>query len=353
MVNRPSCSSCSATEHLRTRGSVCFTPAAGRGRPPRGAASGCGTRPCGPGTRCGRGEVFAVNASGDHAGVHPLWLEALALGYRVRGPSLVTRAVHTAPAGRRAASGRGGRGPGDAAGHRAAGTLVHGSDRAVVYGDDVVARYDHGRRVLPRGPGRTKILITADTGWRARWTRPSAPSPTNAARRASTPPRSSSKAIRRRSPKRSPSAWRYCPVCRRRTSGPRRRCAHSTGPARSAPLSRRWRRGRGPGSVRTASPTAWATAVPYCTPPSTWSTGPTLSSRAPNSPSPCVGVAPRSRWDGIAPLRETLVVSAPTHDQVLLDQLPAEPTIANLCIGDHPTHWMAPGCPTTAVCRTS
>ncbi len=56
-------------------------------------------------------------------------------------------------------------------------------------------------------------------------------------------------------------------------------------------------------------------------------------------------VAPWNRTDGIAPLRDTLVLSALTRDGALLDALLAEPTIANVYIGDHPTHWMAPGVP--------
>jgi hypothetical protein len=56
-----------------------------------------------------------------------------------------------------------------------------------------------------------------------------------------------------------------------------------------------------------------------------------------------VWVTPWSRADGIASLRDTLVLSALTRDGALLDSLPAEPGIANLYIGDHPTYWMAPG----------
>jgi hypothetical protein len=62
-------------------------------------------------------------------------------------------------------------------------------------------------------------------------------------------------------------------------------------------------------------------------------------------PFPCVWVAPWSRSDGIAPLRDSLVLSALTRDKGLLDTLLAEPTIANLYIGAHPTYWMAPGVP--------
>ncbi|MFF3734269.1 hypothetical protein ACFYXM_29185 [Streptomyces sp. NPDC002476] len=60
---------------------------------------------------------------------------------------------------------------------------------------------------------------------------------------------------------------------------------------------------------------------------------------------PCVWVAPWSRADGIAPLRDTLVLSAPTRDGALLDALPAEPGIANPYVGDQPACWMAPGVP--------
>lgn len=39
------------------------------------------------------------------------------------------------------------------------------------------------------------------------------------------------------------------------------------------------------------------------------------------------------------------MLSALTRDGALLDALLAEPSIANLHIGDHPTYWMAPGVP--------
>ena len=62
-------------------------------------------------------------------------------------------------------------------------------------------------------------------------------------------------------------------------------------------------------------------------------------------PFPCVWVTPWKRSDGTAPLRDTLVLSALTRDHALLDALLAEPTIANVYVGDHPTYWMAPGVP--------
>ncbi|MEU4657760.1 hypothetical protein AB0G32_28150 [Streptomyces sp. NPDC023723] len=62
-------------------------------------------------------------------------------------------------------------------------------------------------------------------------------------------------------------------------------------------------------------------------------------------PFPNVWVAPWSRADGTAVLRDTLVLSALTRDRALVDALLAEPGIANVYVGDTPTHWMAPGVP--------
>lgn len=48
-------------------------------------------------------------------------------------------------------------------------------------------------------------------------------------------------------------------------------------------------------------------------------------------------------------LKDSLVLTAITEDEQLLDELLAEPSIKNLYIGDHPTYWTAPGVPTTPV----
>jgi hypothetical protein len=60
---------------------------------------------------------------------------------------------------------------------------------------------------------------------------------------------------------------------------------------------------------------------------------------------PCVWVAPWAPQAGTRPLKDTLVLTAVTHDERLLDELLAEPTISNLYIGDHPTYWLEPGVP--------
>jgi hypothetical protein len=62
-------------------------------------------------------------------------------------------------------------------------------------------------------------------------------------------------------------------------------------------------------------------------------------------PFPCVWVSGWSRDAGIAPLRHSLVVTAITGDEGLVDTLLAEPTIGNVYRGDHPTWYVAPGMP--------
>jgi hypothetical protein len=62
-------------------------------------------------------------------------------------------------------------------------------------------------------------------------------------------------------------------------------------------------------------------------------------------PFPCVWVSPWSRADGLEPLRHSLVISAITSDADLVDDLLAEPTIANVYCGHHPTHYAAPEIP--------
>lgn len=322
---------------------------AGRGRP-RGTVSGWRD----PAVRQGhavwarRGEVFAVNASGNHPGVHRLWLEALALGYRVavcpsrREPFTPYRLVGAL---RQAGVGEDRLVllPTD---HRAADTMVRGADRAVVYGgDEVVARYAHDSRVLPQGPGRTKILVTADTDWRDHLDTivgsvgdEGGTACVNAtAILVEDDPAPVAEAVAARlsvlpslPPQDEHAVLPVCPLDRAR--------ALSSHLGSVAAGTRTWLGGDGivddlgDGSavlrpsvhqVDSADAVQLRTELPF----------------------PCVWVAPWSRTDGVAPMRDTLVLSALTHDGALLDALLAEPTIANLHIGDHPTYWMAPGVP--------
>ncbi len=116
-----------------------------------------------------RGEVFAVHAAGNGPGVHGLWPQALALGYRVavrpsrREPLTAHRLVHAL----RQAGFR----PEDAVylptDHAGADEIVRSADLAMVYGgQQVVDKYAGDPAVIVNGPGRSKILITADRDWR-------------------------------------------------------------------------------------------------------------------------------------------------------------------------------------------
>ncbi|MFJ4624392.1 aldehyde dehydrogenase family protein [Streptomyces sp. NPDC088812] len=295
-----------------------------------------------------RGEVFAVNASGNHPGVHRLWLEALALGYRVAvrpsrrepfTPHRLVAALHRAGVRQDQLVLL----PTD---HRSADTLIRGADRTVVYGgDEVVARYARDPRVLPQGPGRSKILVTADTDWREHLDTivgsvadeggttcvnatavyvegdPAPLAEALAARLSRLP------ALPPQDPR---AVLPVCPVDRARALGSHLRSV--------AAGTRAWLGGDGvvddlgDGSavlrpavhqVGSADATQLRVELPF----------------------PCVWVAPWSRADGTAALRDTLVLSALTRDRALVDALLAEPTIANVYVGDHPTHWMAPGVP--------
>jgi acyl-CoA reductase-like NAD-dependent aldehyde dehydrogenase len=116
-----------------------------------------------------RGDVLAVHAAGNHPAVHTLWLQAVALGYRVavrpsqREPLTPHRLIS-------ALLEAGFRGdqllllPTD---HGGADHLISNADLAVVYGgDQIMRKYASSTAVLPQGPGRSKILITKDAGWR-------------------------------------------------------------------------------------------------------------------------------------------------------------------------------------------
>lgn len=116
-----------------------------------------------------RGEVLAVHASGNTPGVQGLWPQALALGYRVAvrpsrrepftGQRLITalresgfRAEDVCYL------------PTDYAG---ADEIIRAVDLAMVYGgQDVVDKYGLNSSVWVNGPGRAKILVTADQDWR-------------------------------------------------------------------------------------------------------------------------------------------------------------------------------------------
>jgi acyl-CoA reductase-like NAD-dependent aldehyde dehydrogenase len=295
-----------------------------------------------------RGDVFAVHASGNAPGVHALWPQALALGYRVavrpsrREPFTGHRLVH-------ALRQSGFRDqdvmflPTDYAG---ADELITAADLAMVYGgQDIVNKYAGDPTVFVNGPGRTKILITADRDWRD-----------------------------------------YLDVivdsiahlggmaCVNATAvlceGDAAELAHGIAARLSAivPLAITDER-----AILPTQPLAKAQALADYVAAKAASTTPVLGAdqvvadlgdgHAALRPAvhllaepdldvlnielafPCVWVSPWSRADGVAPLRNSLVVNAITGDDGLIDDLVAEPSITNVYNGHHPTYYTATGMP--------
>jgi acyl-CoA reductase-like NAD-dependent aldehyde dehydrogenase len=295
-----------------------------------------------------RGEVFAVHAAGNHPAVHAGWLEALAAGYRVavrpsrREPLTPHRLVSALRAS----------GFGDdqvvllPTDHRVADEILRAADLGMVYGgQDVIDKYAGDPTILPNGPGRSKILITADHDWRDHvdlivdsvsamggtgCVNTTAvfvegdPAPVAAAvaeRLATIPslPPEDEKAVLTAYPLESAQAISNYLLAK--SAGAE---AHLGGDGVVDEL------GAGGAVLR---PAVFELADPFA------------EQARVELAFPCVWVAPWTRDAGIAPLRDTLVLTAVTRDEQLLDDLLVEPTIRNLYIGDHPTHWMAPGIP--------
>ncbi|GKW44191.1 aldehyde dehydrogenase family protein [Pectobacterium parvum] len=111
-----------------------------------------------------RGDVLAVIAPGNGTGVHALWPQAIALGYRVvlrpseREPLTAQRVVAAMVA----------------AGlqdyvillpceYEVVETLIDAADLSLIYGGDTItARFADRKDILVQGPGRSKIVIGAD-----------------------------------------------------------------------------------------------------------------------------------------------------------------------------------------------
>ncbi|MFE5948515.1 aldehyde dehydrogenase family protein [Streptomyces sp. NPDC056480] len=295
-----------------------------------------------------RGEVFAVHAAGNHPAVHQGWFDALALGCRVavrpsrREPFTPYRLITALRE-----AGFGDEGivllPTD---HDVADDILRHADLGMVYGGaDVVAKYAGDRRVLPQGPGRSKVLITAESDWEPIVDTlvesissgggvgcvnatgvlvEGDPSPVAAAiaeRLAALPslPATDERAVL---------------------------------PVQPIGLARRW---DGHLRHRAAGTKAWlggdgiiddlGDGAAVLRPAVHQLDSPFAEQLGMEMGFPCAWVAPWDREAGIRPLRDTLVLTAVTTDADLIDELVAEPTIANVYIGDHPTPWMAHGLP--------
>ncbi|SIO88828.1 aldehyde dehydrogenase family protein [Nocardiopsis sp. JB363] len=293
-----------------------------------------------------RGGVLAVHAPGNHPGVHAQWLEALALGYRVAvrpsrrepfTPRRLVQALRTAGF------------PQDHVAllpceHGVADTLIRDTDLAMVYGgDDVVDRHRADPRVLAQGPGRSKILITKDhsaatvldtvvdsvlhQGGTA------CVNATSVFVEGDPRPLARMIADRLRGlpvlpPDAEDAVLPVRPVATARALAghlaDRAADAVSHGEDVVADI------GDGSACLRPAVHSLDGADAPQ---------------HRTELPFPCVWVAPWSCSDGMAPLRDTLALTAVTDDERLIDRLMSEPTVRNVYVGAHPTHWTVPGVP--------
>jgi acyl-CoA reductase-like NAD-dependent aldehyde dehydrogenase len=297
---------------------------------------------------CRRGDVLAVLAAGNHPAVHAGWLQALALGYRVavrpsqREPFTPHRLV---TALREAGIGN------DRlvllpTGHDTAGELLSGADLGVVYGGaQVVAAHARNPKVLAQGPGRSKILITAGTDWR-QYVDVIAESVAAEAGAACTnatavlvegDPAAVAEALADRLAK--------LPVLPPEDE-------ESVLPVQQVSTARALQRYV---QDRAAGTTAWLGAKDMLADLGDGSVvlrpvvhqldRPAPERLGAEMPFPCVWVAPWSREAGIAPLRHTLVLTALTEDEDLVDALVSDPTIRSIHLGARPTHSSVPEMP--------
>ncbi|WP_406068956.1 aldehyde dehydrogenase family protein [Micromonospora sp. NBC_01638] len=307
-----------------------------------------------PATRAGcavwtrRGSVFAVHAAGNHPGPHSLWPEALALGYRVavrpsrREPFTPHRLVTAL------------RSAGFGADHvvllpteyDAADEILASADLGLVYGgDDVVRKYSGDPRVLPQGPGRSKILLTADADWREHLDTivDSVSHEAGVACINTTAvfvegdPAPLARAIAERlaalptlAPEDPKAALPVQPLAAARAM---EHYLHA-----QAGDAVPWLGGTGIVDDLGDGSAALRPAVYQVDRPDARQAGIEL-------PFPCVWVAPWTPEAGTGPLRNTLVLTAITRNESLIDELLDEPTISNIYLGDHPTYWIEPGVP--------
>jgi acyl-CoA reductase-like NAD-dependent aldehyde dehydrogenase len=295
-----------------------------------------------------RGDVFAVHAPGNHPAVHGLWLEALALGYRVavrpsrRDPFTPHRLISALRAA----------GFGDdhvvllPTGYDVAGEILRGADLAMAYGgEDVMRKYAAQAKMLPQGPGRSKILLTADVDWREHLDVIVASISDQGGRACVNAsavfvegdPAPVAQAIAERLaaiPSLPPEDdHAVLPVLPAADAHELERYLLAKA-AGTVP----WLGGDGVVDELGDGSAVMRPAVFQLDRPDADQARIELSF-------PCAWVAPWTREAGIRPFKETLVLTTITHDTHLVDALVAEPTISNVYVGDHPTYWMEPGLP--------
>ncbi|WP_319430386.1 aldehyde dehydrogenase family protein [Mycobacterium sp. RTGN5] len=295
-----------------------------------------------------RGDLFGVHASGNAPGVHGLWPQALAMGYRVavrpsrREPFTAHRLVS-------ALQEAGFRGedvtylPTD---HAGADEIIASADLALVYGgSDVVAKYGGDPAVFVNGPGRTKILLTAEQDWRdhldvivdsiARLGGMACVNTTAVLIEGDAAALASAIAERLRTIEALPPEDERAVLPTQPIESARALAAFVAARAAGATaLLGADQIGADLGDGRAAL----RPAVHLLTGLDTETLNTELAF-------PCVWIAPWRRADDIAPLRNSLVVNVFTEDDTLVGDLLDEPTIANVYRGPVPTYYTATGLP--------
>ena len=295
-----------------------------------------------------RGDVFAVLAPGNEPEVHTLWLEALALGYRVavRPSTRDPFTPHRLISALRMSGFRNDQVVLLPTSHDVADEIVRGADLAMAYGgEDVIRKYGGVSSVLPQGPGRSKVLLTGDVDWRDHLDVIVASIRELAGRACINAtavfvegdPTPLAQAIAERLstlpslPPEDPDA--VLPVLPVAEAQKLERLLLDR-----ARGTRAWLGGYGIVDELGDGSAVLRPAVHQLDRPD-------AAQAAIELPFPCVWVAPWTREAGLQPLKETLVLTAITQDSRLVDSLVAEPTIRNVYVGDHPTWWMEPGVP--------
>jgi acyl-CoA reductase-like NAD-dependent aldehyde dehydrogenase len=317
---------------------------------PRGAASG----PTDPALHAGgavwvrRAGVLGVHASGNHPGVNSSWLEALALGYRVavrpsrREPLTAHRLVNALwsagfscdqlvvlPTDRDVAD-----------------AVIAESDLAIVYGGaDVMRKYGSKPNVLANGPGRSKMLITADAEWRdhvklmadsvsrgggTACTNTTAIFVEGAASEVAEAVAAELSSLPSLPPEH-PEA--VLPVQEAGSAGRVSRYVRDVAAGTTAVLG-----GSGVADELGDGSAVLRPAVHVLRSPDDPQAGVEL-------PFPCVWIVPWTRDRGIAPLGQSLVLSLLGADDEMVDAALAEPGIRNVYVGPHATCWSSPAVP--------
>ena len=295
-----------------------------------------------------RGDVFAVLASGNGPGVHGLWPQALALGYRVavrpsrREPLTAHRLIQ--------ALRQGGFRPHDAVylptDHRGADEIIRSADLAMVYGgQEVVDKYAGDPTVFVNGPGRAKILITADHDWRdyidvitdsiADLGGVACVNTTAVLYEGDPAPLAEAIADRLSTIEARPTADERAILPTQNLDAATALASHLAGVAAGSTAL------LGADQVVAELGDGYAALRPAVH----LLAAPDVAKLNVELPFPCVWVSPWSPADGLEPLRHSLVISALTDDDDLIDDLLAEPTIANVYGGQQPTHYTAPEIP--------